>query len=124
MAEIDRTALIEQLDALLDEDDAKALAAAREAGRIVSSAGLSWDDVLFPVAANDTVDDDDTGPKVDLSELPDDESGQIEMLLARTDLNDDTRDDLQTFKQDIANGSLADEDRRYLRALIERIGKS
>lgn len=124
MAEIDRTVLIEKLDALSDEDDATALAAAREAGRLVSSAGLSWDDVLFPEAANDTFGDDGTGPKIDLSDLPDDVSGQIEMLLARSDLNDDTRDDLETFKQDIASGSLADEDRRYLEALLKRLSAS
>ncbi len=126
MADIDRAALIEQLNALTDEDDAKALAAGREAARIVESSGLDWNDVLFPVAANDSDADDDVTirPAVDLSDLPEDEAGQVEMLLARDDLNEDTRDDLETFKQDIANGALAEEDRQYLRALLARLGTS
>lgn len=122
MSEIDRSALIEQLEAVSDEDDTKALEAAREAVRMLSSAGLSWDDVLTPDNSGESEDDDVDAPQIDLSDLPDDEAELVSMLLARDDLNDDTRDDLETFQKDIAEGSLATEDRRYLKALVGRLG--
>jgi len=120
MSEIDRAVLITHLEALSDSDDATALNAARESSRLVSESGLSWDDLLTP---EDTADgEENDAPRIDLSGLPDDEAALVDMLLARDDLNDDTRDDLETFKQDIADGNLAQEDKQYLKALVARLG--
>jgi len=121
MSEIDRAVLIEQLEAVSNEDDAKALHAAREAVRMLSSAGLSWDDVLAPEESVEPEDDDVEEPRIDLSDLPDNDAELIAILLDRNDLNADTRDDLETFQKDIAEGALASEDRKYLKALVGRL---
>ena len=120
MSEIDRDTLIASLESMSDEEDSKALEAARQASRLVSEAGLSWGDVLLPEQSDD--DEEQSSPELDLSDIPDDEAKLVEMLLARSDLNDDTRDDLETFKEDISKGSLAAEDRKYLKALVARLG--
>lgn len=121
MSEIDRNTLIAHLESMSDEDDEKALSSARQAAGLVLDAGLSWNDVLAPENTEEEEDEAEE-PKLNLSDIPDDEAKLVDTLLARSDLNDDTRDDLETFKEDIEKGEFAAEDRKYLKALVARLG--
>lgn len=113
---IDRHALIDCLEALESEDDAAALDAARKAAKLVDEAGLEWDEViskgLRPPKA---------GPKLDLSD--DDESVRkaIDAMLARSDLNESTAEDLRDFRADLEKGELDASDRGYILGLYARL---
>ena len=45
----------------------------------------------------------------------------IDNLLARGDLSEDTRDELEGYKQDIAEGEFTEADSQYLQALAKRL---
>lgn len=151
MSTIDRDALLQQLEALGDPDDATALAAARAAHAMVDASDSTWDDVLTPeggpvaefdleeddddedVAVDETDDDDGDGE----DEAVDDEAEEtppadadlaeakaiIGELLARKNLFEGTREELEDYKQDLADGELHPADVRYLRALKKRLSK-
>ena len=120
-------ALLERLGAA---DDAEALAAARALHAAVTDAGMAWDDLL--------VSEDDDG---DAAEAEDAETGEpaatpvpgrktdrdaaalalIKKFLARPGITEAFRDEMEGYKADIAEGTFADEDHRYLSALDKRL---
>ena len=122
---VDRDALIALLDKLGAEDDAEALAAAREAHAAVIAAGADWETLLAaekPVAAANDDDDEDeaptpAGPRPDDAET----AAIIEELLGREGISDALKDELADYKHDLAEGELTDSDRDYLRALKNRL---
>ena len=122
---VDRDALIALLNKLGAEDDAEALAAAREAHQTVTEAGADWETLLAaekPVAAaND--DDDGDAPAAPAGPRPDDAetAAIIEALLGREGISDSLKEELEDYKHDLAEGELADSDRDYLRALKNRL---
>lgn len=127
---LDRDALIALLNKLGAEDDAEALAAAREAHAAVTGAGADWGDLLAPsqpvVAANDDVSDDaddDVPASAPAGPGPDDDEvlAIIEAILARDGISEALRDEMADYKADLAEGELTSADRAYLRALQNRL---
>ena len=119
MTNVDRAALIDLLDRLGSDDDATVLEAARALHRKAAESGLSWDDLIRLDAADDepTVDD------VPVASPPDaDETTRLIERLLRKGVSDDLREDLTEMKRQLADGSLEQEDRRYVRALAKRLG--
>jgi len=123
MADLDRAAVIDLLGRLGAESDADALAAARELSRLVRESGLSWAQLLRP--------DDATEQSIVAArtvERPSAAAGHgaearlVERLLARTDISDTLRSDLNDFKKQIAGGKLDREDADYIRAVAKRLG--
>lgn len=124
MPDLDRSRLVELLNQLGDEKDETALAAAREAGRIVRDAGESWTSLLAPeeresaAAGLETVPAASKAPSGDQSDI----SRVVERLLARKDISETLRSDLTDFRQAIAAGKLDKMDADYIRALAKRLG--
>jgi len=123
---VDRTTFIELLDKLRHEDDAEILAAVKEINRRMDEGGVSWEEVLVG-GAQDADDDDDYGDtdEDDLDDAPagdvSGDSALIESLLGRDDLSEETREELEGYKEDIAEGEFSASDSRYLQALAKRI---
>ena len=118
MANVDRAALIDLLDRLGSDDDAAVLEAARALHRKAAESGLSWDDLIRLDEADEPAADD-----VPLASPPDaDETTRLIDRLLRKDVSDDLREDLTEMKRQLADGSLDQEDRRYVRALAKRLG--
>ena len=115
---VDRAGLIELLDRLGSDDDAAVLEAARALHRKAAESGLSWDDLIRPDGA-----DDEPADGAPLATPPDaDETTRLIDRLLRKDVSDDLREDLAEMKRQLADGSLDQEDRRYVRALAKRLG--
>jgi hypothetical protein len=133
MANLDRPGIIELLGRLGAEDDAAALAAARELNAKVSQAGLTWDELLRADLAGggEALQEE---ARVDEADQPADRDGElsaadraeahrlIDRLLARKGLSSRLREDLADFKRGIADGSFDAMDSRYVRALARRLG--
>ena len=121
MPNLDRDALIELLDRLGSTEDATVLEAARTLHRKAAETGLSWDDLIRS-------DDPTPAPAVDQGEavaapIPNtDETTRLIDRLLRKGVSDNLREDLADMKRQLADGSLDQEDRRYLRALAKRLG--
>lgn len=114
----DRAALIELLDRLGSGDDATVLEAARALHRKTAELGLSWDDLISLDEAEPVADEAEaTTPGLDA-----DETTRLIDRLLRKGVSDSLREDLTDMKRQLAEGSLDQEDRRYLRALAKRLG--
>jgi len=140
MAEdLDRDGLIALLERLGGGPDADVLGAAREIHAKVTAAGVTWDALLAPEAADaqmaESAEADDeatvpaeTGGKGAAPPAAADPGNKdslalIERLLARSGLSQDMREELAGYKEDIAEGEFEDMDRKYLRALYARLSK-
>jgi hypothetical protein len=118
MAVLDQAALIERLQLLGAESDETALQAARDAADMVRAAGTTWAELLgagtAPAAAAESAVPQGKAPMSEDARL-------VERLLARKDISDTLRGDLNDFKQQIAAGTLDKTDADYLRALAKRL---
>ena len=150
MAELDRQTLLDLLNRFGDGDDAAVLTAAREAHQALTEAGLSWDDVLVPAEpaaddedeyeeydADDEVDDgteDDDTEDDDAVGDPDnvipisagearDDLALIDRILRDHNGSEDTREELEGYREDIEAGEFTASDRNYLNALKKRLSK-
>lgn len=110
MPNTDRDSFLALLGRLGGTDDADVLAAAREASRRVSVAGLDWEELLRPPPAKAKVD------------ITGDDGELIEKLLASSTVSASTKDELRGFKDDLAKGELDPSDRKYIRDLAQRVG--
>jgi hypothetical protein len=119
---LDRTALIELLDRLGSDDDATVLEAAKALHRMAAETGLSWDDIIQLDNDDDASPEatDDIGP---MAARPDaaDMLRLIDRLL-RKGVSDALREDLLEMKRQLGEGSLDEDDRRYVRAVAKRLG--
>ena len=134
---LQRDELIALLDRLGSEDDAEALEAARQAHARIAAAGVSWEDLLVPQdsadeAAEDSEEADAEEEEADAAE--DEPPGTaaeknaeslalIRQLLARKDISEELRAELEGYKTDIAEGEFIEADRKYLRAVHKRLKK-
>jgi hypothetical protein len=121
MPEFDRDRLIETLRRLGDESDTAVLAAAREASRIARDADLSWDDLIAVAGVSAPAPGDTAESNGGAGEKSSDEK-LIDRLLARKDISDTLRSDLNDFRRAIAAGTFDKIDADYVRALAKRLG--
>ena len=140
---LERDEVIKLLESLGSERDEDVLEAARRVHAQVSAAGMSWEDLLIPEDVDLETDDTEESEEVYESLEPEDQDleaeaaervgeasetnaeslAQIDRLLAKSDISDALREELQSYKTDIAEGTFAMGDRRYLRALSKRLSK-
>lgn len=127
---LDRDELIGLLNSLGSEDDAEALAAARRAQALVAEAGVSWDELLVPEESAEEdreLDEEPTEaeeePPAEAAEKNAESLALIGKLLARKDISQELRDELEGYKADIAEGDFTEADRKYLRAVSQRLKK-
>ncbi len=140
---LERDEVIRLLESLGSEQDDEVLEAARRVHAQVSAAGLSWEELLVPDDIDlESEDTEETGEFDESLEAEDqdlaaeaaeegeeaaesnaDSLAQIERLLAKSDISDELREELEGYKTDIAEGTFAPSDRRYLRALSKRLSK-
>ena len=147
---LDRDGIIGLLESLGSERDEDVVEAAREIHAQVTAAGVSWDALLAPdgtavdeafeegtadeeAAEREEADGEDAqfaeADGEDAAPTPAQGSGNkeslalIARLLAKSDISKDMREELQGYKEDIAEGEFEDMDRKYLRALYARLTK-
>ncbi len=128
---VDRTALVQLLEKLGSEKDEDVLQAAREAQGLVTAAGTNWDDLIAaekPVASStegkDSSAEEAPADGADLAPPDDAEAlALIEKLMALPELSDSMRQELEGYREDIAEKEFDDMDRKYLRALHQRLVK-
>ena len=134
---LDRNKVIELLNRLGSERDEELVDAARQLHADVTAAGMGWEDLLVPDGPqNDeekhgTEEDTDTEPapieKAAKTETPQpaaDASGDagdtramIDELLARTDISETLREELEDYKTDEIEAA----DARYVQAVHARL---
>lgn len=132
MPYLDRDSFIALLNRLGDDDDSQVLSAARELDRRLREAGADWNDLLAPPPGADDdendLDDADADDVGAVEPLPAgeaaDDAARIRQLLDKYDLLDDTREDLEDMLEMIEEGEFSDMDRRYVRALEDRLRKA
>ncbi len=137
---LDRDGIIGLLESLGSERDEEVIEAAREIHARVTAAGVTWDALLAPVGTavdeafeEGTADEEAAKPAEGDGEdaapaAPRDPGNKeslalLARLLAKSDISKDMRQELQGYKEDIAEGEFEDMDRRYLRALHARLTK-
>ncbi len=141
MAEdLDRDGIIGLLESLGSERDEDVLEAAREIHARVTAAGVTWDALLAPVGTavdatfeEGTADEEaaepaetagkDAAPAAARGSDNKASLAVITRLLAKSDISKDMREELQGYKEDIAEGEFEEMDRKYLRALHARLTK-
>jgi len=121
-----RDDLIGLLDRLGSERDEEVLEAARELQARIADAGLDWDDLLARDAVAGDAEDRDPAPEP--AEAPAAKGGEnaetlalIGKMLAKPDISEDFRAELEGYKQDIAEGEFEARDHDYVRALHKRL---
>ena len=140
---LDRDGIIGLLERLGSERDEDVLEAAREIHAQVTAAGVTWDVLLAPDAAAEEEDEDAAargeadGEDAQFAEADGEDAAPtpardrgnkeslalIARLLAKSDISKGMREELQGYKEDIAEGEFEDMDRKYLRALHARLTK-
>ena len=141
MPNVDRSGIVELLGRLRADNDEAILAAARDLNAKVGEAGLSWDDLIRPQsdlagAGAETAAEAADAPLAEepAADEPAETDGEvsaadkaeaarlIERLLTRKALSSTLREDLTEMKGSLADGSFDAMDRRYIRALANRLG--
>lgn len=142
---LDRDVVIRLLDQLGGDQDADVLEAARDLHAQITAAGLNWDELLMPDVDTtmDSTETDETVVETDETAVSDhsDQDGDdaapsagkkgknaetlalIEKLLAKPDRSDALREELEDYKEDIAQGEFNAKDHQYVRALYARLAK-
>lgn len=129
----EREEIVDLLDRLGSADDQEVLAAARAVHEKIVAADASWDALFLYDDDEDEDEDDDLGG--DAGEVgeeaaesfaaegdPDAETLRlIEALLAKSDISDDFREELEGYKADMGTGEFNDNDHRYVRAVYKRL---
>ncbi len=142
-----RDEFIAILNRLGSDEDEEVLQAARQAHARIAASGMSWEDLLVPeepaaeneepaaepAAESDEADDREREAVED--EPPAERAGAkgaekdteslalIGELLARSDISEELRAELEGYKTDIAENEFVEADRRYLRAVHQRLSK-
>ncbi len=141
-----RDEFIAILNRLGSDEDEEVLQAARQAHARIAASGLSWEDLLVPDEPADESDE----PADESDEADETEDGELEALedespaeragaggaekdadslaligklLARSDISAELRAELEDYKTDIAENEFVEADRRYLRAIHQRLSK-
>ncbi|MEZ5666190.1 MAG: hypothetical protein R3F55_01910 [Alphaproteobacteria bacterium] len=128
MSEIDRDAFLASLERLLSDSDQEVLAAAREIRTQMTEAEVNWDMLLVqaPGEDDDGYDhhDEPADDAAGFDQAPASTSGDlalIDELLGKHSVSDETRAELESYREDIAEGEFSQSDSRYLQALYQRV---
>jgi hypothetical protein len=132
--ELDRDNLIGLLEKLGSESDEEVLSAARAISVQVSESGQSWDELLAEPELQDAewdadeevdeeVDEDDSTSSEESAAGDSEALSLIGKLLSKPGLYEGTRQELEGYKEDIAEGEFTGADRKYLRVLHKRVAK-
>ena len=100
------------------EDEAPVATAEEEDEDVAESEEADGEDARFAEA-----DDEDAAPAPAKGSDNKESLALIARLLTKSDISKDMREELQGYKEDIADGEFEDMDRKYLRALYARLGK-
>ena len=132
---LERDTVIALLKSLGSDRDEDVLDAARQVHAQITAAGMTWVDVLVPDLPDDDgadVEEQDTEQDTE-NEAPEppaetdkenaDSLALIDELLAKSGISEAMREELESYKSDIAEGEFDEADRRYLRAVHERLSK-
>lgn len=118
MTSLDRDKIVSLLTQFNESDDAVVLNAARQIHELVTASGSAWKELLVPDGQSTEV----QVLEAHQSNLQDaDVLSLIGQLLSRENLSESTRDELEGYKEDIAEGEFTDADKRYLQALVARL---
>lgn len=126
----DRDKFVELLNQLGEAEDEKVLTAARALHAAIQDSGMSWDELLIP--DDEDLDDDDFDDGEDEADeeedvIPATDAGDsaalIDKLLANKEISEALRDELEGYKEDIAEGDFTSSDAAYLNSLEKRLGK-
>ena len=146
--DFDRDGLIALLQQLNSDEDERVLAAARALRGGMRASGKSWDDLLrgsndepsrsrdIEDGAKDSVEndveddvDDDETEEIEISTSPSESMSDedalkiIERMIKKLKVSAMMREELEGYKEDIADGEFDANDRRYLQSLYDRISK-
>lgn len=108
-----RDGILHLLHRLDRPEDEAVLAAARELAAKVKSLAADWDELLVEAQRS-------AAPPAPVSG---DTAAVLRSLLGRSDLMQDTREDLEGFLADLEADRLGEDDRRYVHALQERLNR-
>lgn len=127
---LNRTALVQLLEKLGSKKDEETLQAARDIHGMVTAGGASWDDLLVsedrPVEPADEAPEEDSQAHSGSDSIPPDNAESlrlVERLMALSDLSDSLREELEGYRDDIAEKEFDAADRKYLLALHQRLTK-
>ncbi len=140
---LERENVIELLNRLGSDRDEDVLEAARQVHAQITVGGMTWEELLVPdMAAGDDVEYRDTEAETleapaetleapaetleapaETAKKDADSLALIGELLARPGISEDLREDLENYKTNIAEGEFEKADRRYVRAVHERLSK-
>ncbi len=144
---LERNNVIELLKRLGSDQDEAVLDAARQLHAQITVADMTWEDLLVPdVAADAAADYDIDGDDIDGDDVDDQDSEDetpepppeppaetarkdadtlllINKLLANTAISEDLREELESYRTDIGEGEFEEADRRYIRAVHDRLSK-
>ena len=150
--DFDRDGLIALLQQLNSDEDERVLAAARALRGGMRASGKSWDDLLrgsndepsrsrdIEDGAKDSVEndveddvdddvDDDETEEIEISTSPSESMSDedalkiIERMIKKLKVSVMMREELEGYKEDIADGEFDANDRHYLQSLYDRISK-
>lgn len=126
MTDADRAALIDLLERLGSGDDATVLEAARALHRKVTESGLSWDDLIrLDASAGALAEEEGEAEQGEAAAALSPDAAETARLIdrmLRKGVSESLREDLTEMKQLLADGSLDEDDRRYVRSLAKRLG--
>ena len=145
-----RDEFIAILNRLGSDEDEEVLQAARQAHARIAASGMSWEDLLVPEEPAAENEEPAAEPDAESDEADEIEDGELEAvedespaeragaegtekdteslaligeLLARSDISEELRAELEGYKTDIAENEFVEADRRYLRAIRKRLSK-
>ena len=125
---LDREELLKNLHQLGDDNDEVVVAAAKSIHSALEASELSWNDLLVP--ERDDSDDDEADDDFDVDAEPpqpetsiDNEEAKklIEKLRQRSGISSELKAELDGYLEDIKEGEFDAADRRYVRALYNRL---
>ena len=128
---LERDNVIALLKRLGSDQDEAVLEAARQVHAQITVAGMTWENLLVPdVAADDgdgveyqDTEDETPEPPAETGKKDADSLALIDELLAKTGISEDLREELENYKTDLAEGEFEEADRRYVRAVHDRLSK-
>jgi hypothetical protein len=127
---LERSEVVELLRRLGESEDEVVLKAARDLHEKISRAGYDWDTLLAPDDGDDEIledyDDDEEEDDASFSTAASetgDSLALIESLLTNKDISDSLREELQGYKEDIAENDFTESDATYLATLATRLKK-